>query len=206
MTTFKTLMTGAAAIALAAATPALAQTSTEAETDMEAQVEMGDEGVNAEAGSDTMMDLDNDGETVGEEIADTAEETGDYISETADDVAENVDETMDDAMDSATPETLTASTLVGFDVTAGDGEVIGEVDDVVLIDGKEMAVVGIGGFLGLGEHDVALPLSDLQTVSGDEQMLETEGYTRAELESMAEYDPEAAQEMGDDEPVMLGAS
>lgn len=212
MTSIKTLMTGAAAIAIAAATPAFAQM----ENDTDSSVAITDDSAEVQTESDTAVDLDNDGEPMGDEIADAAEETGDYISETANDageaisetandVAENVDETMDDM----TPETLTASTLVGYEVAGENGEVIGEVDNVVLVNGEEMAVVGIGGFLGLGEHDVALPLSDLSTntsAEGEIEMLKAEGYTKEQLESMAEFDPESAEEVSDDEPVMLGGS
>ena len=97
-------------------------------------------------------------------------------------------------------------TRVGFEVAAENGEVIGEVDNVVLVDGSEMAVVGIGGFLGLGEHDVALPLTDLTADAADDTKLKASGYTKAQLEAMAEFDPEAADEVSADAPVMLGKS
>lgn len=143
---------------------------------------------------------------MGEEIAEGVDETGEYISDTATELADNVEGTVEEGVDSMTPATLTAGTLVGYEVAAEDGEIIGEVDNVVMVNGSEMAVVGIGGFLGLGEHDVALPLTDLATDASDETKLKAAGYTKAQLEAMAEFDPEAAEEISDDEPVMLGAS
>ena len=43
-----------------------------------------------------------------------------------------------------------------------DGEAIGEVDYVIEGENGLEAVIGIGGFLGLGEYTVALPLSDFE--------------------------------------------
>lgn len=197
MTNIKTLMTGVAAIALATATPVLAQT---ADVATDSQVTITDDTANADANA--TVDLDNDGTSLTDEVADAAKSTGEAISDTASDVAQNVEETVD----GMTPATMTAGALVGYEVAAGDGEVIGEVDNVVLVNGQEMAVVGIGGFLGLGEHDVALPLSDLTASAADEKTLEADGYTKAQLEAMAEFDPNAAEEISADEPVMLGAS
>lgn len=54
--------------------------------------------------------------------------------------------------------------LVGRDVYGSNNEDIGEINDV-LIDrsGRVSAVLlGVGGFLGLGEKDVAVPMSALQ--------------------------------------------
>ncbi|WP_010137322.1 PRC-barrel domain-containing protein [Oceanicola sp. S124] len=201
MTSIKTLMTTAAALAIAA-TPVLADVSSNTSADGQVMIDQSGAGAQAEADTSTGIDLDNDGQTIGEEIAEGVDATGDYISDTANDVAENVEE----GVDAMTPSTFTAGTLVGYEVAAEDGEVIGEIDNVVLVNGTEMAVVGIGGFLGLGEHDVALPLTDLATDASDETKLKASGYTKAQLEAMAEFDPEAAEEVGDDEPVMLGAS
>ena len=53
-----------------------------------------------------------------------------------------------------------------------------------------MAVVGIGGFLGLGEHDVALEISEM---SWDGEKFVVDGYSEDDLKGMAEYDPETLQ-------------
>lgn len=56
-----------------------------------------------------------------------------------------------------------ASKLLGTDVTNVQGETVGEVKDVILDnDGKVVSVlVSVGGFLGLGEKDVAVMFKDL---------------------------------------------
>lgn len=50
------------------------------------------------------------------------------------------------------------SQLIGLDVYNNSNENIGDINDVILgKDGKiELIVVGVGGWLGMGEHDVAL--------------------------------------------------
>ncbi len=50
------------------------------------------------------------------------------------------------------------SQLIGLDVYNNSDENIGDINDVILgKDGKiELIVVGVGGWLGMGEHDVAL--------------------------------------------------
>lgn len=208
MTSIKTLMTSAAALAIAA-TPVLADMNSSTSADGEVMIDQSGAEAQVEAENSTGIDLNNDGETMGEEIADGVEATGEYIEDTATDVADATEEglqNLEDGTDSTMPQTMTAGALVGFEVAAENGEVIGEVDNVVLVDGSEMAVVGIGGFLGLGEHDVALPLTDLTADAADDTKLKASGYTKAQLEAMAEFDPEAADEVSADAPVMLGKS
>ena len=77
--------------------------------------------------------------------------------------------------------------LVGMNVISENGEDVGEVDTFVIMEGNLMAVVGVGGFLGLGEHDVALSLSDL-TWDGQRLVIP---FTEEELEAMPEWDEQA---------------
>jgi hypothetical protein len=57
-----------------------------------------------------------------------------------------------------TPNQWRGSQLIGLDVYNSANENIGDINDVILgKDGKiELIVVGVGGWLGMGEHDVAL--------------------------------------------------
>ncbi len=63
------------------------------------------------------------------------------------------------------PDTAQASRLIGQKVENPDGENIGEVSDLI-IDPKtgqvQQVVVGVGGFLGIGQKDVALAWDQLQ--------------------------------------------
>jgi hypothetical protein len=59
---------------------------------------------------------------------------------------------------------MRASKLIGTKVTNAANESVGEINDVVLgKDGKVAAVIlGVGGFLGMGERDVAISYSGLK--------------------------------------------
>ncbi len=60
---------------------------------------------------------------------------------------------------------LTVDNMMDTDVRGANGEVVGEVSDIILnADGQPShAVVAFGGFLGLGEDRVAIPYSKLRT-------------------------------------------
>lgn len=59
---------------------------------------------------------------------------------------------------------IMASDLIGTRVVSANNESIGDINDVVLDrNGQVMAaVVGVGGFLGIGEKDVAVPFNSLE--------------------------------------------
>jgi sporulation protein YlmC with PRC-barrel domain len=59
-----------------------------------------------------------------------------------------------------------ASKLIGLNVYNDSSEKIGDISELIVDrDGKlEAVVVGVGGFLGLGEHDVAIPYSQISWV------------------------------------------
>lgn len=81
---------------------------------------------------------------------------------------------------------MTADELMGKTVYGSNGEEIGEVDQVVVgREGAPAAIVGVGGFLGIGEHDVAIPLDQLQPGEGDRL---TTGMTKDQIGSMESYD------------------
>ena len=69
-----------------------------------------------------------------------------------------------------------ATDLDGKDVYDTQGESIGEITDVLVSeDGKVIAVlVGVGGFLGIGEKDVAVSMSALEFGPGKTEGLKTE--------------------------------
>ena len=66
-----------------------------------------------------------------------------------------------------TPGQWRASKLDGLDVYNGNDEKIGDIKELLVDNsGKVQAVViGVGGFLGMGEHDVALPFERIKFVS-----------------------------------------
>jgi hypothetical protein len=59
-----------------------------------------------------------------------------------------------------------SSKLIGLDIYNRADEKLGDINEILFDrDGKVMAVViGVGGFLGMGEHDVAVSLDKLKFV------------------------------------------
>ena len=59
---------------------------------------------------------------------------------------------------------IMASDLIGTKVVSANNESIGDINDVIMDrNGQIMAaVVGVGGFLGIGEKDVAVPFKSLE--------------------------------------------
>jgi sporulation protein YlmC with PRC-barrel domain len=59
-----------------------------------------------------------------------------------------------------------ASKLMGLDVYNEANEKLGDVNELILDkDGKVSAVViGVGGFLGMGEHDIAVTMDKLKFI------------------------------------------
>ncbi|NNE52042.1 MAG: PRC-barrel domain-containing protein [Sulfitobacter sp.] len=94
---------------------------------------------------------------------------------------------------------MTAGDLVGLRVYAADGERIGEIDNVVRLDGKMAVVVGIGGFLGFGAQEVAVPLNEFEKGGTDEIRLVQ--MTADQLKTKPEFDASAAEELGENIPV-----
>ena len=62
------------------------------------------------------------------------------------------------------PDELLATDLLGLSAVNAENETIGDVNDLVTDrNGKTIAaVIGVGGFLGIGEKDVAIPFEDLK--------------------------------------------
>ncbi len=92
--------------------------------------------------------------------------------------------------------------LMGKEINAQAGDdTIGTVNDVLIgEDGKVVAViVGVGGLLGMGEREVAIPWDAIQHTrdeDGDSEF--TTNMTQASLESAPEYDRDATSTTGRD--------
>jgi hypothetical protein len=78
-----------------------------------------------------------------------------------------------------------ASDLMGLNVVGSSNESIGEISDFLVDEeGKILAaVVGVGGFLGIGERNVALELSQLSVDAGEDGDLVTR-MTKEQLEAL----------------------
>jgi hypothetical protein len=64
----------------------------------------------------------------------------------------------------AAPEGFLASNIIGATVYSQDDQSIGDINDIILSPQGEpsQVIVGVGGFLGLGEKDVVLDMSKLK--------------------------------------------
>lgn len=85
---------------------------------------------------------------------------------------------------------MSSEELIGTNVHGATGDQIGDIEHVLLgQDNQVYGVVSVGGFLGIGDHDVALPIGQFQQ-QGDRLVLSSE--TEDSLKSMPDYDEGAA--------------
>ena len=91
----------------------------------------------------------------------------------------------DSALDSL--DTIGTEEVVGKTVVSQQGEEIGEVKEIVLDNDSQqhLAVLDVGGFLGIGEKSVAVAFEELQ-LSADGRI--QSNLTRESLQSQPEYD------------------
>ena len=83
-----------------------------------------------------------------------------------------------------------AKDLMDSSIYNAQGERVGEVNDIIIgQDGKVMSyVVGVGGFLGIGEKEVALSPDKVQrTIQSDGNMRFVVNTTKQELEAAPKY-------------------
>jgi len=85
------------------------------------------------------------------------------------------------------PVAADARKLIGRSVKNPDGDTIGKIESVYLTaDGKvDSVIVGVGGFLGLGEREAQLAWKDLQIMDNGEKVVVN--MTKDQLKAMAPY-------------------
>ncbi|PWW02026.1 PRC-barrel domain protein [Hoeflea marina] len=91
---------------------------------------------------------------------------------------------------------MLASDVIGaavYNSSADDAENIGDVNDIVLADdgSVESVVIGVGGFLGLGEKRVAVPFDQLSWVNKNNDRWLVVEATREQLEAQPAFDVSA---------------
>jgi sporulation protein YlmC with PRC-barrel domain len=79
--------------------------------------------------------------------------------------------------------------VLGQAVFNDKNERVGAVDDIVIAPDKAIsyAIIGAGGFLGVGRHDVAIPVSQLTQVDGKFVLA---GATKEALKAMPSFEYE----------------
>ena len=77
--------------------------------------------------------------------------------------------------------------VLGKAVYNDGGDRIGNVDDIIVAPDKAVsyAIIGAGGFLGMGRHDVAIPVSQIKQQSDGKFVLA--GATKDSLTALPEF-------------------
>ena len=78
--------------------------------------------------------------------------------------------------------------VLGKTVFNDGGDRIGKVDDIIVAPDKAVsyAIIGAGGFLGVGRHDVAIPVSQIKQQSDGKFILA--GATKDALKAMPSFE------------------
>jgi sporulation protein YlmC with PRC-barrel domain len=77
--------------------------------------------------------------------------------------------------------------ILGKDVYNDSGEKIGDINDLIVAPSRAVsyAIVGVGGFLGMNEHNVAVPVSKLKQQMGK---IVLPGATKDALKAAPEFE------------------
>jgi sporulation protein YlmC with PRC-barrel domain len=77
-------------------------------------------------------------------------------------------------------------TLLGKTIYNDAGNKVGKVDDLILSPDRDVSyvIVGAGGFVGIGRHDVAIPITQIQNKAGK---LVMPGATKDTIKGMPEF-------------------
>jgi sporulation protein YlmC with PRC-barrel domain len=77
--------------------------------------------------------------------------------------------------------------LIGHDVYNDKNQKIGKIDDIIVSPKKtaSWAIIGVGGFLGIGNKDVAIPMDHLH-FNGDKLILP--GATKEQLKALPPFE------------------
>lgn len=140
------------------------------------------------------------------QAADNAADQAGEAAENASQAADNAADQAEDAVETATaeapempvegqifqqsPDQYLASTLLDAVVTNPAGDEIGDVNDMIMTKAGEVqgVVIGVGGFLGVGEKNIAIEMSRLQIAQDENNTLNfTLDATSEELGNAPEF-------------------
>jgi hypothetical protein len=87
------------------------------------------------------------------------------------------------------PADMQASKLIGAKVYNASNESIGDISDLLLDTSGtiDRVIVGVGGFLGIGERKVALKISDLDIRKNGNSYRASVAMTKAQLEAQPQW-------------------
>lgn len=100
----------------------------------------------------------------------------------------------------AAGQTMTVNDLLDMTVVTAGGEDLGEPEAFIDINGETHLVVGSGGFLGIGEKEVPVPMSNV-TLQGDRLVISS--LTEEQIEAANDFDYDDDLELPDDQEIQL---
>lgn len=98
--------------------------------------------------------------------------------------------------------------LKGMDVKNQAGKEVGNISELVMSphDNKVHAVISVGGFLGIGDTEIIMPLDQL-TWQGDDNVILPTSASKRQLKARQDYNEDAYRELKDDQVIgQLGTS
>jgi len=99
--------------------------------------------------------------------------------------------------------TVEAEEIDGAEVVDRNGNEVGEVDEIVRgEDGKTYAVISVGGFLDIGDKEIAMPLDQLATW-GEKVLLPADIDSVDQLKEREEYNEDLHTELEDEDKVQV---
>ncbi|MEL6372915.1 MAG: PRC-barrel domain-containing protein [Pseudomonadota bacterium] len=127
---------------------------------------------------------------------DTMQKPADAMQKPADTMSKPTDATTPKSMkptdqQAAAGEAIRASDLLNLPVYSGENA-IGDINDILLNESGEAdrVIIGIGGFLGLGEKNIAVSFSDLTiTRNADNELRVTTNMTKKQLNAAPRFTP-----------------
>jgi sporulation protein YlmC with PRC-barrel domain len=87
--------------------------------------------------------------------------------------------------------TINSSRLIGLNVENGDGNRVGEIDEIVLTEDGNIQgiVIDVGGFLGIGTHPVLLNWRDVTFSGAQDDVKALVNATKDRLKALPAYEP-----------------
>ncbi len=203
----------AAVIALIAAAPVAAPVAAFAQADSStAPVTADDNSGMAAQSDDTMAPAGDDTDMMAEDGATTG--TGTTADPMADDstdmaAAEEPAKPVEGQITMQSEDTILADDLIGATVFNDADETVGNIDDLIIAmdGGVQGVVIGVGGFLGMGEKHVAVEMASLDVINDDagNPRLVTSA-TKTDLEAAPEFVSAADQKQeADNAAIQSGA-
>lgn len=97
-------------------------------------------------------------------------------------------------------QSVSVEELMNKSLIGASGDSIGDVENIVDRGGKTFVVIGVGGLLGIGEKQVAIPLEEI-TYRDDE--LFASSLTEEGVKQLAQYTPDSGRVLTSDQTVEL---